>query len=126
MPGSASERSASTRRAVLMANGVGAAAAAVFAAVGMARPDYVEADSSSNSLSEFWATSSALRTWAMTIPLLGELVLRRCPTPQLLIAAGLVQLGDSALGIRQRNPSMTLAPAAMGLVHLASARILSR
>lgn len=111
---------------VLVANGVGAAAAAVFAAAGMARPDYVEADPSSTSLSEFWATSSALRTWAITVPLLRELVLKRRPTPQLLIAAGLVQLGDSALGIRQHNPSMTLAPEAMGIVHLASARILSR
>ncbi len=117
----------SGHRVVLVANGVGAAAAAVFAAAGLIRPGYVEADSSStSSLSEFWAAASALRTWAITVPLLGELVLKRRPSPQLLVAAGLVQLGDSALGIRQRNPSMTLAPAAMGVVHLASARVLSR
>jgi len=75
-------------------------------------------------LSGFWAVSSALRTWAITIPLLSELVLKQRITPELLTVAGLVQLGDSALGIRQRNASMTLAPTAMGLVHLASARVL--
>lgn len=111
---------------MLLANGVGAAAAAVFAGAGLARPNYVETGSASSSLSEFWAASSALRTWAITAPLLGELVLKRRATPQLLIAAGVVQLGDSALGIRQRNPGMTLGPATMGLVHLASARVLSR
>lgn len=111
---------------MLVTNGVGAAAAAGFAAVGVVRPSYVEAGSSSGSLSEFWAASSALRTWAITVPLLSELVLKQRLTPQLLSIAGLVQLGDSALGIRQRNAGMTLAPAAMGLVHLASARALSR
>ncbi len=111
---------------MLAANGVGAAAAAVFAAVGLARPGYVEADSSSSSVSEFWAASSALRTWAITVPLLVELVRKRRLTPQLLLAAGLVQVGDSVLGIRQRNPSMIVAPAAMSLIHLASARALSR
>jgi len=40
--------------------------------------------------------------------------------------AGLVQHGDSALGTQQRKPDMTLAPAVMGLLHLASARWLSR
>ncbi len=40
--------------------------------------------------------------------------------------AGLVQHGDSALGVQQRKPDMTLAPAVMGVLHLASARWLSR
>lgn len=111
---------------MLLANGVGAAAAAVFAGAGVVRPNCVETGSASSSLSEFWAASSALRTWAITAPLLRELVLKRRATPQLLIAAGVVQLGDSALGLRQRNPRMTLAPAMMGLIHLASARVLSR
>jgi len=79
------------RFGLLVANGVGAGAAAGFAGLGLVRPSYVEAGAAS---------------------------------PELLTVAGLVQLGDSALGIRQRNASMTLAPAAMGLVHLASARVL--
>jgi hypothetical protein len=73
---------------VLVANGVGAAAAAGFAAVGLGRPSYVEAGSSSGSLSEFWAASSALRTWAITVPLLSELALKQRLTPQLLTVAG--------------------------------------
>ena len=113
------------RRALLIINGAGAAAAAVFAAAGLARPAYGQAGTPPDSLAEFWAASSAVRTWAITVPLLGGLLTGR-PAPHLLTVAGLVQLGDSALGIRQRNPRMTLAPAAMGLVHLASARILSR
>ncbi len=112
------------RFGLLVANGVGAGAAAGFAGLGLVRPSYVEAGAASGSLSGFWAVSSALRTWAITIPLLSELVFKQRITPELLTVAGLVQLGDSALGIRQRNASMTLAPAAMGLVHLASARVL--
>ncbi len=113
------------RFGLLVANGVGAGAAAGFAALGLGRPSYVEAGSASGSLSGFWAASSALRTWAITVPLLSELVFKQRITPQLLTVAGLVQLGDSALGIRQRKPSMALAPAAMGVIHLASARVLS-
>ncbi len=54
MLGSARGRGAGARRTLLVVNGAGAAAAAVAAAVGMARPGYVEADSSSDSLSESW------------------------------------------------------------------------
>ncbi|MDQ2811633.1 MAG: hypothetical protein M3Z75_07070 [Actinomycetota bacterium] len=59
-------------------------------------------------------------------PLLAALVRQRRLSPELLTVAGLVQLGDSALGIRQHNPRMTLAPALMGIVHLATARRLAR
>lgn len=117
-----------SRSTLLALNGAGATAAAIFAAVGLIQPSYVEAGASSTptSLTGFWAASSAVRTWAVTIPLLGGLALTGRPAPQLLTVAGLVQLGDSALGIRQRNLAMTLAPGAMGLLHLASARVLSR
>ena len=117
--------STKARRAVLVANGAGAAAAAIFAAVGLARPSYVQAGAASGSLTEFWAASSAVRTWAITIPLLAGLATTGRAAPQLLTVAGLVQLGDAALGIWQRKPDMTVAPAAMGLLHLTSARLLS-
>lgn len=122
-------RPASSRRAcnaVLATNAAGAAAAAGFAATGLARPNYVQPDSSSNSLTEFWAASSAVRTWAITAPLLAEIIRPGRPAPQLLTVAGLVQLGDAALGIWQHNASMAVFPAAMGLVHVGSARFLSR
>ncbi len=114
------------RRVVLAVNGVGAATAAVFAAAGLTRPSYVQPGASSSSLTEFWAASSAVRTWAITVPLLAGLATTGRAAPQLLTVAGLVQLGDAALGIWQRKPDMTLAPAAMGLIHLTSARLLSR
>lgn len=114
------------RKAVLAVNAVGAAAAAAFAAIALARPDYVQSDSSSNSLTEFWVASSAVRTWAITAPLLAGIIRGGSPAPELLTAAGLVQLGDSALGAWQGNASMAVFPAAMGLVHLRSARLLSR
>jgi hypothetical protein len=66
-----------------------------------------------------------VRTWAVTVPLVAGIARTGRPSPRLLTIAGLVQLGDSVLGIRQRNPRMTLAPAAMGLIHLASTRVLS-
>ena len=118
-------RSDRSRRAVLMVNGLGVAAAAAFATTGLARPDYARPGASASSLTRFWSAASAVRTWSVAAPLLTALVRRRRPAPALLTVAGLVQLGDSALGIWQRNPRMAVFPAAMGLVHLSSARLLS-
>lgn len=114
------------RKAVLAVNALGAAAAAAFATMALARPDYVQSDSSSSSLAQFWVASSAVRTWAITAPLLAGIIRGRPPAPQLLTAAGLVQLGDSALGAWQQNANMAVFPAAMGLIHLRTARLLSR
>ncbi len=111
---------------VVGVNAVGAMAAAAFAARGVLRPEYVSPERSSNSLADFWAVSSAVRTWAVTVPLLGGVVVTGRVMPQLLMVAGLVQLGDSALGVWQRKADMAVAPAVMGLVHLASARLLAR
>lgn len=66
-----------------------------------------------------------MRTWAVTAPLFAALVGSRSDSrPSLLLVAGLVQFGDAALGIRQRNPGMTVGPAVLGCLHLASARLL--
>ena len=107
-------------------NAAGTVAAAAFAAFGAARPSYIDRQEDPNSPAGFWAASSAVRTWAIAVPLLTALARQRRPSPELLTAAGLVQLGDSALGIRQHNPRMTVAPALMGIVHLATARWLAR
>lgn len=125
-PSHGSGNSLRTKHALLAVNFVGAAAAAVFAARGMARPGYVQPTAPMNSVARFWAASSAVRTWAIAVPLLGGLV-RPGPLPyQLLTVAGLVQLSDATLGIWQRKLDMTLAPAAMGLIHVVSAHRLSR
>ncbi len=112
-------------RAVLVVNGLGIAAAAAFATVGLARPNYGRPAASVSSLTRFWSAASAVRTWSLAAPLLIALVRGRRPAPELLRHAGMVQLGDSALGIWQRDPRMAVFPAAMGLVHLRSARALS-
>ncbi|MEP6651570.1 MAG: hypothetical protein ABJA74_16900 [Lapillicoccus sp.] len=104
-----------------MVNAAGAVAATAFAGLSLARPGYVDRRAALNSLTGFWAASSTVRTWAITIPLLDVMIRQRRLSPELLAVAGLVQLGDSALGIRQHNPRMTLAPALMGTVHLATA-----
>lgn len=116
------------RTALLVLNGAGALVAAGFAAAGLARPSIADpgSDGRPSRLTGFWAASSAVRTVAITGPLLAELVTRRGPSPQLLTAAGIVQLGDAALGVRQGNAFMTIAPAVMGGIHLATARLLSR
>ncbi len=121
-PGPVDHRGDGTSRAILLANGAGAAAAAVFAAVGLVNPGYVDTADRPGPLTRFWAASSAVRTWSITAPLLVAVATRARPSPHLLATAGLVQLGDSALGIWQRNPRMALAPAIMGAVHLASSR----
>ena len=110
---------------LIVLNAAGAAAAAAFAAVGAARPGYIDSEKGPSSAAGFWAASSAVRTWAITIPLLAALVRHGRLSPELLTVAGLIQLGDSALGIRQHNPRMTLAPALMGIIHLATARRLA-
>ena len=114
------------RHGLLALNAVGATASAAFAVRGLRRPDYVQPSQPVTSLTSFWAASSAVRTWAVTVPLVGSVLLRARAAPTLLTVAGVVQLGDCALGVWQRKPGMTLAPAVMGLVHLASARWLSR
>lgn len=121
----ATPSSARPHNAVLAANAVGAGAAAVFATIGLVRPNYVQPDFSSSSLSKFWAASSAVRTWSITGPLLAEIIREGRPAPQLFTVAGLIQLGDAALGIRQHNARMAVLPAAMGLTHLRTARLLS-
>lgn len=116
------------RTTLLVLNGTGAVIAAGFAGAGLARPSIADPRSSAepNTVIQFWAASSAVRTWAITGPLLGSLLTSRGPSPQIVITAGIVQLGDAALGVRQRNMFMTIAPAVMGLIHLITARVLSQ
>ena len=117
-----------TRTALLLVNGAGALVATGFAVAGLARPSVAGpgSDGPPSRLTGFWAASSAVRTVAITGPLLAGLVARRAASPHLLTAAGIVQLGDAALGLRQRNAFMAIAPAVMGGIHLATARALSR
>lgn len=113
------------RGALLVVNGLGIAAAAAFAATGLARPDYAHPGASVSSLTRFWSAASAVRTWSLAVPLMIALLRDDRSVPELLTTAGMVQLGDSALGLWQRNPRMAAFPAAMGIVHLRSARVLS-
>lgn len=117
-----------TRTALLVLNGAGALVASGFAGAGVARPSIADLRSAATTdeVTRFWAASSAIRTWAVTGPLLASLLTHRGPSPQIVTAAGIVQLGDAWLGLRQRNLAMTLAPAAMGVIHLLTARSLPR
>ncbi len=104
---------------------MGVVAAAAFAAVGLRRPGYVVPAERVTPLAQFWAESSAVRTLALAGPLLIALTRPASGArSEMLVVAGLVQLGDAALGLRQRNSAMTMAPAIMGAVHLVSARVL--
>lgn len=111
--------------ALLAVNGVGILIASAFSAQGLAKPNFAETEQVSTPLARFWSASSAVRTWSLAIPVLAGLARQR-PSSAPLVAAGLVQLGDSALGIWRRNPQMAIAPAVMGAIHLASARLLTR
>lgn len=106
-------------------NGVGVAAAAAFAVRGVQRPSFLDPAEPVTGLAEFWAASSFVRTWTLAVPLGVALSRENVPSrSSLLVVAGLVQCGDAMLGVRRRNPAMTLAPALMGAVHLLSARVL--
>lgn len=113
------------QQALLAVNVAGAAASLGFAVRGLLRPSYVRPTEAGSPLASFWSASSAVRTCALTVPLIRSVLLRDRVAPEVLAVAGLVQVGDSALGAWQRKPAMALAPLAMGLVHLASARRLS-
>jgi len=113
------------RSALLAVNAVGAATSVVFSVVGLGRPQYGQPMSSASPLTQFWAASSAVRTWAVTAPLLAAIVRGRQPVPQLIVVAGLVQLMDAGLGVWQRNLRMTVLPAVLGVVHLGTARVLT-
>lgn len=111
------------RVALTVLNGVGIASAAAFASRGVQRPSYVGTAEPATRLAEFWAASSAVRTWALAAPLAVALSREKAPSRSgLLVVAGLVQCGDAILGLRQRNPAMTIAPGLMGVVHLLTAR----
>lgn len=111
--------------ALLVANGCGILAAAVFAAVGVRRPAYVAAGEGATPLAQFWAGSSAVRTWALAGPLVVALARPGSPgRSALLTSAGLVQLGDAALGVQRRYLAMATLPAVVGALHLLSARLL--
>lgn len=104
---------------LLGVNAAGLLVASIYAAAGLraaGRPGR-----RSTSRKAFWAAASAVRTWSVAGPLLVGLVRSR-PSPALLAVAGLVQLGDAAIGCRRRVPGMATAPAIMGIVHLATAR----
>lgn len=113
------------RYALTAANAAGIVTAVAFAVTGAARPNYIDDQAVSTPLADFWATSSAVRTCAIATPILLSLTRGRQPSAEMLTLAGLAQLGDSALGVWQRNPRMAIAPALMGLTHLFSARLLS-
>ncbi|WP_018334083.1 hypothetical protein [Actinomycetospora chiangmaiensis] len=117
--------SPAARRALVVANVAGAVGSSAFAAAGALRPDVALPDEQEpvGARTRFWAAASGIRTWAICAPLVAGLATGRS-VPQLLIAAGTVQLGDSVLGIGRRDPAMTTAPLLLGIAHLVSARAL--
>ena len=113
-------RSAGSEAVLRLLNGVGLVAAVGFAAAGIVRPS-VAGPADRDSLSAFWAVSSAVRTWSIAVPLAVGLI-RGKPDLGLLVAAGFVQVGDAVLGSRQRNVPMAVLPALMAVVHFITAR----
>jgi hypothetical protein len=110
---------------LLAVNGIGILVASAFSARGFVKPNFSEPDEQSTPLARFWSASSAVRTVSIAIPMLAGIARQR-PVGGTLLTAGLVQLGDSALGVWRRNPQMAIAPAVMGAIHLVSARLLTR
>ena len=106
-------------------NALGAGVSAGFAVTGLTRPGFVHGTTTDQPEARFWAASSAVRGWVIAGAVLyavlgGEGARRHAPTA--LNIAGLVQLGDSVLGVWQRKPDMTFAPALLAAIHLLSAR----
>lgn len=111
-------------RGLLLLNAAGALVAAGYAAAGLWRspgPRGRAALGASPQGERFWAAQSAVRTWAVAVPLLVGCARSR-PDPAVLVVAALVQLGDAAVGAWSRKPGMAVTPTLMGVAHVLTAR----
>ncbi len=99
--------------------------ATLFSAAALRRPGLVRSGRRDRPLPTVLAAASAGRTWSITVPLLVAILRRRPPSRQLLISAGLIQLGDTAVNVWQRSPQAA-APAVMSALHLVSAWTIGR
>ncbi|KDN81763.1 hypothetical protein [Kitasatospora cheerisanensis] len=114
--------------ALLVANAVAALLGAGFGVAGAVRPGLVlAADQPVTAGTHLYARAYAAR--ALPLGIATALVLAAGPRDAawpLVVVAGLAQVGDSAIGIRERNPGMAIGAGAAAALHLATACWLTR
>lgn len=120
-----SERTSAHAATFAVLNVAALLSATVFSAAALGRPALVQSGGRNRPLPRVLAAAAAGRTWAVTAPLIVGILRRRPPSRQLLIAAGLFQLGDATINVWQRSPRAA-APGVMSALHLVSAWAVGR
>ncbi|MGW4380151.1 hypothetical protein [Kitasatospora sp. NPDC004531] len=114
--------------ALLVANAVAALLGAGAAVAGVIRPGLVlAAGEPITAGTRLYVRAYAVR--AVPLGVVAALVLAAGPRAAawpLLVVAGLAQVGDAAIGVRQRNVGMAVGAGAAAVLHLATAWWLAR
>lgn len=107
------------RASVLALNGA-AILLSTAAAVGSTGVRPTAAEAGFGRSTRFWTVASGIRTASIAVPVAASLAAGR-PSRGLLVAAGLVQLGDGALGVRSRTWPLVAGSAVQAALHLGTA-----
>ncbi|MER6068241.1 hypothetical protein ABT187_05165 [Streptomyces sp. NPDC001817] len=115
--------SSTVQTVLIAANGLASLASAGFCVAGMFRPGLALPEGMAvNGGTHLYANAYGARAIplaAVTLALLG--MGDRSAVAPVLAVAGLAQIGDSAIGVQQRNKGMTICAGLLGVLHLASA-----
>jgi hypothetical protein len=115
----------STVQAVLIAaNGLASLTSAGFCIAGMIRPGLALPEGTAvNGGTHLYANAYGARAIPLAAVTLALFALDdSSAAAPVLAVAGLAQIGDSAIGIQQRNRGMAISAGLLGVLHLASAR----
>ncbi|MGW7386123.1 hypothetical protein [Streptomyces sp. NPDC054794] len=116
--------SSSTVQAILIAaNGLASLTSAGFCIAGMARPGLaLPKGMAVNGGTHLYANAYGARAIPLAAVTLALFAMGdRSTVAPVLAIAGLAQIGDSAIGVQQRNKGMAICASLLGVLHLASA-----
>ncbi|TVT39784.1 hypothetical protein FNH05_23750 [Amycolatopsis rhizosphaerae] len=116
----------STRGFLAIANALGTALSMASAVAGLIKPELALPGASGNALSTFYTQAYVARAVPLGLGVLWLLATRHRALKPALVLAGVVQAGDSAIGLVHHNPGMTAGAAAAAVLHLGSAWWLAR
>jgi hypothetical protein len=115
-------------RTLAIANGLAAVGSMAASVVGLIDPaTMLPAGSEVSAGVDFYAQAYAARALPLGAALLFALASRsNWGLRPLLVVAGLVQAGDSIIGVTQHNPGMAISAGTLAAIHLVSAWWLTR
>lgn len=108
---------------LIAANGLASLISAGFCIAGMIRPGFVLPKGMAvNGGTHLYANAYGARAIPLAAVTLALFAMGdRSTVAPVLAVAGLAQIGDSAIGVQQRNRGMAISAGLLGVLHLASA-----